>query len=347
MQKLLILLNLLILFTAATAQTAANSNIQQYTTDNGLPSNGIKGMQWDEETGFLWMATEAGIVRFNGVDFKSYTKENTPVISSERMLFIRQNHAGSIYVSDQVGNIFRINKGKPVLWRKAAVNNTNNPQLNGYYLLSVSDSFFRKNVGRISIPTGILAGYSQITCINDTTYLVLSGNTVYLHSISMEKPVGLHFEEKNIDNIFKINKDVFVVNRQGNFLLMNTANGSFSPVEINRNADDGPEIRTGKPLIFWQTGMDKPLLIEDGKVWMLNFDGGTIHAKLIFSGITEDVFIRSLQYSEKNGLLFIGTESKGLIVIRPNKVLSKKRKDANLTNRNSYYSQVALDDGNI
>jgi ligand-binding sensor domain-containing protein len=74
-----------------------NSNVQQYTTDNGLPSNGIKGLQWDERTGFLWMATEAGIVRFNGVDFKSYTKENMPAIGSERMLFILRNNAGNIY----------------------------------------------------------------------------------------------------------------------------------------------------------------------------------------------------------------------------------------------------------
>ncbi|MBK6379384.1 MAG: hypothetical protein IPF72_06405 [Chitinophagaceae bacterium] len=53
MQKLLILLQCFIITTfSATAQTAANSHVQQYTTDNGLPSNGIKGLQWDEKTGF-------------------------------------------------------------------------------------------------------------------------------------------------------------------------------------------------------------------------------------------------------------------------------------------------------
>ena len=36
-------------------------HIQRFTTDNGLPSNGIKGLQWDAQTGFLWIATEAGV----------------------------------------------------------------------------------------------------------------------------------------------------------------------------------------------------------------------------------------------------------------------------------------------
>ncbi|MBK6379383.1 MAG: hypothetical protein IPF72_06400 [Chitinophagaceae bacterium] len=87
------------------------------------------------------MATEAGIVRFNGVDFKSYTKENMPSIASERMLFIVRNNAGRIYLSDQPGNIFFINKNMPALWKHAAVNNSINPYIRNYFLLGVSDVF--------------------------------------------------------------------------------------------------------------------------------------------------------------------------------------------------------------
>src|SRR4030095_3588153 len=79
-----------------------------YTTENGLPSNGIKGMQWDEQSGFLWIATEAGISRFNGLDFTNFTIENTPFIESERMLFIIKNNKGNIYAADQSGNILAI-----------------------------------------------------------------------------------------------------------------------------------------------------------------------------------------------------------------------------------------------
>jgi len=98
MQRFLILLYfILALANPAMSQTAGNSHLRQYTTDNGLPSNGIKGLQWDEKTGFLWIATEAGIVRFNGVDFRSYTKENMPSITTERMLFMVRNRDWFLY----------------------------------------------------------------------------------------------------------------------------------------------------------------------------------------------------------------------------------------------------------
>src|SRR4051812_4557332 len=90
----------------ASPQTNLSCHTQQYNTENGLPSNGVKGLQFDENTGFLWIATEAGIVRFNGVDFVSYTSENIPSIASERMLFMTRNHKGQILISDTYGNIF-------------------------------------------------------------------------------------------------------------------------------------------------------------------------------------------------------------------------------------------------
>src|ERR1700743_1525142 len=81
-------------------------HIQHYTTDNGLPSNGIKGLQWDGRTGFLWIATEAGIVRYNGSDFRVFNKQTSPQLYSERMLFLIKTRDGRIYTSDETGDIF-------------------------------------------------------------------------------------------------------------------------------------------------------------------------------------------------------------------------------------------------
>src|SRR5882762_3902892 len=85
-----------------------NYQVQRFTTDNGLPSNGIKGLEWDEGTGFLWIATEAGVTRYNGIDFATFSKANTPELLSERMYFMLKNRLGRIYTSDEMGNIFFI-----------------------------------------------------------------------------------------------------------------------------------------------------------------------------------------------------------------------------------------------
>ena len=102
----------------AVAQVPVTFQVRHYTTENGLPSNGIKGLEWDEQTGFLWAATEAGIVRFNGIDFKTYTNKNTPFIGSERFRLMMRNNAGSIYASDEYENIFKVRKNELVLRHK-------------------------------------------------------------------------------------------------------------------------------------------------------------------------------------------------------------------------------------
>src|ERR1700722_17363914 len=87
-------------------------HIQRFTTDNGLPSNGIKGLQWDQETGFLWIATEAGVTRYSGADFVSFSRVNTPELFSGRMRFLLKNRDGRIYTSDETGDLFFVMRNK-------------------------------------------------------------------------------------------------------------------------------------------------------------------------------------------------------------------------------------------
>src|ERR1700760_2486811 len=105
---------LLLLFLSCSIFPKAQGDyhVDYFTTDNGLPSNGIKGLQWDERTGFLWIATEAGITRYNGSDFVTFNRLNTPGFFSERMLFLLKTRDGRLYTSDEVGNLFLILQNK-------------------------------------------------------------------------------------------------------------------------------------------------------------------------------------------------------------------------------------------
>src|ERR1700760_4530612 len=94
------------------AKTQTSYHIQRFSTDNGLPSNGIKGLQWDEQTGFLWIATEAGVARYNGTDFLVFNRANSPEMYSERMLFLLRTRDGRIYSSDETGDLFFVMQNK-------------------------------------------------------------------------------------------------------------------------------------------------------------------------------------------------------------------------------------------
>ncbi|HEX6432375.1 MAG TPA: two-component regulator propeller domain-containing protein, partial [Niastella sp.] len=61
-------------------QTRTNGySITHYNSDNGLPQNSVISMAFDNN-GFLWLATQMGIVRFDGKKFREYNMENSPAL---------------------------------------------------------------------------------------------------------------------------------------------------------------------------------------------------------------------------------------------------------------------------
>jgi signal transduction histidine kinase len=52
-----------------------------YTSENGLPQNSVKSIAMDPD-GIVWLATESGLVRFDGQDFYTFNKTNTPLQST-------------------------------------------------------------------------------------------------------------------------------------------------------------------------------------------------------------------------------------------------------------------------
>ncbi|MEI7736659.1 MAG: ATP-binding protein, partial [Ferruginibacter sp.] len=79
----------------------------------------------------------------------------------------------------------------------------------------------------------------------------------------------------------------------------------------------------------------------------LNYSGNSISTSLITGAVPTDANISTVEYTEKSRMLFIGTASKGVIIINQDLVQSKKRKNANPKNKNAYFSQIALNNGNI
>jgi len=85
LHRVLFLLSLFLLSsfsTLASAQTPSNLGHQSWTTENGLPQNSVHAI-FQSGDGYLWIATEGGIARFNGIEFKIFQHENTPAITSD------------------------------------------------------------------------------------------------------------------------------------------------------------------------------------------------------------------------------------------------------------------------
>ncbi len=90
-----------------------------YTIKDGLPSNYIYGTVEDDK-GFLWVATDAGIARFDGKYFQIFTTNNG--LPDNEVLAVVKENDGTIWVNcfkqapayfDEITNRFIV----PSTWR--------------------------------------------------------------------------------------------------------------------------------------------------------------------------------------------------------------------------------------
>jgi signal transduction histidine kinase len=315
-----------------------------YTTDNGLPSNGIKGLQWDEQNGFLWIATEAGVSRFNGLDFKNFTIENTPFIESERMLFIVKNNQGKIYAADQSGNILSVKKNTLLLHRKSI--NVQQQSFNKRFTISISDTFFNnQSVFKSSWPFNLL--YNSILPTSDTSAYIIHSKNIYKFSMGMTDATAYPDASLIANSGFKLSDKCFIAGKDAGIIELYDNPSRNRPVFLIN--EDGSKFRflDKNSRIFWVNGMDNPVLINKNRAWLLFLSGNKISASPICDEIPTDALIEYVQYSRAKEILFLGTDSKGIIVLSQNRVDAMKTTPAGFNERNAYYSQVALDDGNV
>ena len=88
----------------------AQYGYQSWQTDTGLPQNTVRAIVQGRD-GFLWIATEGGLVRFDGVEFRAFTRANTPELPSDLVDDLMQDRSGTLWISTS-GGLARMRAGR-------------------------------------------------------------------------------------------------------------------------------------------------------------------------------------------------------------------------------------------
>ncbi len=76
-----------------------------WQTDNGLPQNTVHAIVQTAD-GYIWLGTDDGLVRFNGVEFRVFTAETTPALGSSAVQGLTVDGAGGLWVVTSGGLAF-------------------------------------------------------------------------------------------------------------------------------------------------------------------------------------------------------------------------------------------------
>ena len=78
-----------------------------WTIDQGLPQNGILAIAQGRD-GYLWLGTEAGLVRFDGVSFTTFTTTTTSALKDNYVSAVMIDSADAVVVGTWVGGVSRL-----------------------------------------------------------------------------------------------------------------------------------------------------------------------------------------------------------------------------------------------
>jgi ligand-binding sensor domain-containing protein len=98
------------MFAAAIHGIDPNRAVTQYkidcwTDENGLPQNSVRSILQTGD-GYLWIATEEGLSRYDGVKFTTFDESNTPAISNNYIFEVFEDSRRNLWISTRSGLIF-------------------------------------------------------------------------------------------------------------------------------------------------------------------------------------------------------------------------------------------------
>lgn len=84
--------------------------LRVWQTENGLPDNAVTTIVQTHD-GYLWLGTYDGLARFDGASFTVFDNNNTPEMSSSRIISLFEDGEGNLWIGHETGELTRYRDG--------------------------------------------------------------------------------------------------------------------------------------------------------------------------------------------------------------------------------------------
>lgn len=285
------------------AQTAY---LPHYTTKNGLPSNNCFYALQDKK-GYLWIATDAGVSRFDGAVFENFSIEDG--LPDNQILQLREDSKGRIWFLALNGQLSYFHNGK-------IYNQYNNTKLKQLNFDAIVVSFFEDSKGRIWFGTNknIIGVWNEETFIkysspnasnqfiNTTIHEDRQGNIwaystqavhLFLRNnfvLVRNTPIPLSYKTM----VSTADKALYFLDKNGLNYKTGTLNTLMLPIDTSL---------TNKNLGYIYLGSNELWLSNSSGVYVMDFKGKT---KQILKNIDVNQVVkdsnRNMWFTTKNGI---------------------------------------------
>lgn len=312
-------------------------SIRNYNDENGLPQNGVKHIISDS-LGFVWLATEGGLARFDGQKFKVYAKSQIGFKSDRFVGFSNNTPDGKLYAIAEFGKTIRIKNGTALRDTLSSISYMDEVNLApmsdaGIPIPSRQDIFFAdEKIYRI-----IAASKSRYyVYYNQNVTLIESGKVKFHHPFkgemsgqlpslewSHQRTGTLPEKAYNIHNFFPVDGQLFYHRSflGCNFLAILAQKDSvYQTVTLQGEITKNPAFNLHKDnvRIFSNSVNNQSFAYLDSHLYLMSWVNGSLMTRLLLKGFDFDKnYIRTAYFKESDGCIFLGSLAKGLFVLTP------------------------------
>jgi signal transduction histidine kinase len=315
--------------------------IDHYSSENGLPQNSVKAIARDEY-GFVWLATEAGLCRFDGEHFSLFNKFNTGILSSRIV---------DIWKSPVNGQLHAITEGWNVLGIK---NGTVSSELKNWEYLHRQVGDFPSSASMLQ-PSWKYKNWTDPYHI-DSLYLPLSnkqtlllkrsGAMLWFKQGTFIAKIDLRVAQR-VNSFFTMDSTLYILDRSPS---VNAVKGMTSG-RVSRVLLQGDILKQNQPgerfLCINQSAGQ--VFIYSNKCFYLvsKKQDGNLDTRLLLEGYDfEQMNISAGFYDVTNKRIFLGSYISGLFVFT-HKIFTTRTYKKNSGGDNIFYDLIPYSDSSI
>ena len=329
------LFTLLLLLIGASSFSQLPYTIERLNTESGLPTNTIKGLQFNEKHRFLWIATESGIVRYNGHNVQSFGDQEEKSILSNRVVYFTIATNGSLFGKFVDATSFSIKENDVIIGKTTSINNNLNEFIENKY-----------NVNLSKIKTNYQSIYFKTFKINN---VIFSINEDYLLRFNNTTVDTLLFFDSKVQS-FQIGDRLYIIDKRNilSEVLLNNIDNASSKVLVKKVYHSEKYFKISTDVkVFQDLPMDDVFIIIDKKLYRISLNDNNFSFELVLNNLPISEFYKSFQFDKITKTIYIGTDNRGVLVCRP-KYFNRILPNSTLLNTStSAYAQVLLKNGNI
>lgn len=254
---------LIFIFLAESHQVFGQFRFDNWTTDDGLPQNGVRKIVQTPD-GYLWFTTFDGLVRFDGVNFTTFNKSNTKGILNNRFTNLFADKNETLYATTAEDGILTI-------YRNGVFSTYNSEQVPGNFIQSIKSDengelkFLVEDEDRTSKSIYYLREekfvFSEKIFPEDEKKIVLNGKSGALWTVTATETTELR-DGKTI--VYPLNLDNFLAvslfeDRTGSLWIGKNSVYRLNDGEIKKFAEKDGFPQTSTYHSFWED--------TDGSLW--------------------------------------------------------------------------------